>query len=118
MASDYKIEVPIGEQISGSSGSNSSNRELVGAVKKLDKTMYSTLDVIEIASSLLGDVYKMLQPLVKILSLLFMVVLLPLMPLVIELVKVIAGIITLFMKLFKGDISLWEFIVEFVKKAL
>lgn len=85
---DFKVEIPF--DMKGNGGSNKELSELNKNVKKLDKTMYLNLDVIEMLSSLLGDIYKLVQPLIKILSLLFMMAFIPLMPIIKMLVENLA----------------------------
>ena len=100
---EFKVEIPINMKGGESSGTSSKGGDSTAELKKLnkgiiklDKTMFMNIDVIEILSSLAGDLYKVLQPLFKILSLLFMVVFLPLMPLVMLLVKGLAMLVKLF----------------------
>ena len=90
MAKDFTIEVPIsakGEVGQGRAGGSKGMDELNKNVKKLDKTMFLNIDVIEILSSLLGDVYKVLRPLFKLLSLILLLIFLPLMPIFKDLIK-------------------------------
>jgi len=100
---EFKVEIPINMKGGESSGTSSKGGDSTAELKKLnkgiiklDKTMFMNIDVIEILSSLAGDLYKVLQPLFKILSLLFMVIFLPLMPLVMLLVKGLAMLVKLF----------------------
>ena len=89
-AEEFKIEVPL--NFSGS-GKNKDSDKLEKAITKLDKTVYGTIDVLEMVSSLLGDVYKLFQPLIKILSTLFLIIFLPLMPLIKGLMEKLSGVV-------------------------
>jgi phage-related protein len=83
MAEDFIVEIPfdMGES-KGSSSGNKEIKELNKGIKNLDKTMYMNLDIVEMLSSLLGDVYKIVQPLFKMLSLLLLIFFMPFMPII------------------------------------
>lgn len=95
MPEDFKIEVPI--SVKGEAGvagaRNGVKKEIEKLNKntlKLNKTMFLNIDVIEILSSLLGDLYKVLRPLFKLLSLMLLLIFMPLMPIYKDLVKALA----------------------------
>ena len=110
MTETWKVEVPTG--LSGSGGSSytgegsaagadtdKSLKDLLKGVKKLDKTMYLNLDIKEMLTSVLGDVFKVISPLFKLLSILLLVIFKPLMPLLKILMEGLAWLV----KLFNGD---------------
>ena len=76
----WRIEVPIDAEGGASSGTGEL-KELNKNVKKLDKTMFLNVDVIEALSSIAGSLFKVIQPLFKLLGILLVVIFLPLMPL-------------------------------------
>ena len=119
MVQEFKVEIPISASGgAGKGGASDELKKLNKNVLKLDKTMFLNIDVVEILSSLAGDLYKVMQPLFKILSLLFMVIFLPLMPIMKMLIKVVAGLIDGFIKLFGGKINFAEFIKGYVGPAI
>ncbi len=93
MPEDFKVEIPI--SVKGGAGAGAGDRtpaikeleELNKGIKKLDKTMILNIDVIEIMSSLLGGLRKILEPLFRLLSLMLLIIFLPLMPIYKDLIK-------------------------------
>lgn len=83
---------------SGDSGGSTDKgqRETNRLLKNLDKTMINNLDIIEMLTTVLNDVFKILSPLFKILSILFLVIFMPLLPLLKLLIKGFAALIKLF----------------------
>ena len=119
---NFVVEVPISvsggkAQAGGATVSGRGNEKLIKEVKKLNKTMILNIDIVEILSSLVGDLFKILQPLFKILSLLFVVIFLPFLPIMKDLVKIIGDLIGGFVKLFTAEIKFTEFIKSFVGPA-
>ena len=103
MAKDFEIEVPISAKGSTSSGTSGGGNPMVKELQKLNKstknlnkTMFMNIDVIEIITSLFGDVLKVIQPLIKILSLLFLMIFLPLLPVLKLLVKGLSKLVKMF----------------------
>ena len=95
MAEDFTVEVPIsfkGE--TGATGAGTGvKREMEKLNRntlKLNKTMFLNIDVIEILSSLLGEVHRVLRPLFKLLSLMLLLIFMPLMPIYKDLVKALS----------------------------
>jgi len=113
---DFKIEVPISvDGGGGSSGTqNGVKKELEKLNKntlRLNKSMILNIDVIEILSSLLGDLRKILEPLFKLLSIMLLLVFLPLMPLYKDLLKGLSKLVGAIAKITKpGGAS--EFVQE------
>jgi len=100
---DFEIAVPINVSggSSGSSGGKDSGatkeiKKLNSNTLKLNKTMILNIDILEMLSSIAGDLFKVIQPLFKILSLLLLVIFLPLMPLMNLLIKGLAKLVKLF----------------------
>lgn len=93
----FEVRVPTGGSSGGGDGGGLGQTNKL--LKKLDKSILGTVDIIEFLSRTLGDVFKLFSPLVKVLSALFLIIFLPLMPLIMLLVKGIVGLI----KIFKGD---------------
>lgn len=93
----FEIRVPTGK--GGDKGNGTSagggSKETNKLLKKLDKSMIANIDVLEILTSFFGDVIKLFQPLIKILSLLFLVIFLPLLPLLTLLIKGLASFVKL-----------------------
>lgn len=75
---EFRVEVPL--NFTGQKEKN--NDEVVKSIEKLNKTVYKTIDPVEILTSLIGDALKIFEPIRQLLSLLAMVILLPLMPLI------------------------------------
>lgn len=97
MAEEFTVDVPIGGQGGTTSATSPkespSTRELKKlntGVKSLNKTMFLNIDVIEVITSLFGDLIKLFQPLIRVLSLLFLIIFLPLLPLFTKLTKALA----------------------------
>lgn len=65
-------------------------KDLNKNIKNLDKTVYGTLDVMEMLSSLLGDIYKLIQPIFKLLSMLLLIFFMPFIPIIKLLVEKLA----------------------------
>lgn len=111
--SDFKIEVPI--SFSGGTGSKGGTDKLNDSIKKLDKTVYGTLDIMEMLSSILGDVFKVLSPIFKLLSILLLIIFMPLMPII----KLIAqGLAWLAKMLEGGGEGIWDKILSWLWVAL
>lgn len=92
---DFEVEVPIdikGEAgpAGARTGAEKELKKLNQGVLKLNKTMILNIDVIEILSAFLSDLYRLLRPLFKILSIMLLLVFLPLMPIYKSLVKWLA----------------------------
>ena len=100
---DFSVSVPINMKgTTGSAGGGGVGDKMTKQLEKLNsntlklnKTMFMNIDVIEIASALVGDLYKVLRPLFQILSLLFLVIFLPLMPIIMLMVKGLAKLVKL-----------------------
>lgn len=102
----FKIDVPINlkggtSKVSGGGGGAGGGSDqkfdaLIKGIKKLDKSIIATFDPLEILTQAFGDLIKLIQPLIRILSILFLVVFLPLLPLIMLLVKGIALLVKLF----------------------
>ncbi len=98
MPEEFKVEIPINVKGAGTMGAGAVDRsgvkkeieKLNKNTLKLDKTMILNIDVVEILSSLLGDIFKVVRPLFKILSAMLLLVFIPLMPIYKELVKGLA----------------------------
>ncbi len=106
MAEDFKVEIPISVKGIGAGAGDRSGvkKELEKLNKntlKLNKTMFLNIDVIEILSSLLGDLYKVLRPLFKLLSVMLLLIFMPLMPIYKDLVKGLAKLASVIGKLTK-----------------
>lgn len=101
MANDFTVGVPLDGLNFGGGGGNSDVakksqkelEELNDNVKQLDKDVLLTVDIIEVIGSLFQDALRILQPILKMLSLLGFVLLLPLLPLVKTIVERLADFI-------------------------
>jgi len=83
---DFKIEIPIDVQgnVGGAKGKSPATKELEKLNKNtlsLNKSMILNIDVLDVLSSLMGDILKVISPLFKLLSIMFLLIFLPLMPL-------------------------------------
>lgn len=110
MPGEFKVEIPISVKGAGTMGAGAGAggkavekelKELNKNTLKLNKTMFLNIDVIEILSSLLGDLYKVLRPLFKLLSVMLLLIFMPLMPIYKELVKGLAKLAGVIGKLTK-----------------
>jgi len=115
---DFKVEVPINAKGGTGSGSSGGNDKMVKELEKmnkntkdLNKTMFMNIDVLELASMLIGDLAKMFQPLIKILSLLLMMFFLPVLPVLKFLVKILAKVVR-FMPTF------WKMVIDGLTKFI
>ena len=88
---DFTVDVPInlkGGKISGTGGGSGKGQEQTNKLlKKLDKSIIATFDPLEILTSAFRDVIQLIQPLIKMMSLLFLIIFLPLLPIMMLLVK-------------------------------
>lgn len=108
---EFKIEVPI--EVTGGAGGAAAGggKELTQAVKKLDKTMFMNIDVLEILTQFFGDILKAVQPLIKVLSLLLFMFFLPALPVIVKLTQWIAKLASWMPKVWDNAI---EAIVQFI----
>lgn len=101
MPEQFKVEIPINVKGAGTMGAGAVDRSEVKKeieklnknTLKLNKTMILNIDVIEILSSLLGDIFKVLQPLFKILSVMLLLIFMPLMPIYKDLLEVLEDLV-------------------------
>ena len=92
-----EFKIPTGkEESSGGNGSGADMKDTNKLLKKLDKSMIANIDVWEILSGFVSSLGKLIEPLIKVLSILLMVAFLPLLPLIILLTKGFALLIKLF----------------------
>jgi len=90
----FEFKIPTGK--GGSSSGGTAIKENTKSLKGVSKGVATGNALLQILSSLMGDVMKMFQPLIRILSLLFFIVLLPLLPLIVFLTEKIADFIGIF----------------------
>ena len=116
-AEEFRVEIPFdtGSFSSGSTKKDKTTEELNKNIINLDKTVYGTMDILEMLSSLLGDVYKLLSPLFKLLSIILLIIFMPLMPII----KLIAqGLAWLAKTLSGSGDNIWDSIASWLWIAL
>lgn len=112
MGNEFKVEIPIeAGGKGGSSGNNDSN------FKKLTAAVLAGNISTKILAQITEGLMKAIEPLIKILSILFTIIFLPLMPVIKELSKFLAEVAKGLSKFLKGDISFQEMIDEYLAPA-
>ena len=86
-----EIRIPTGKGngSSGSGGVTETNKLL----RKLDKSVLATVDVMEIATQLFKGLLQLMQPLIKVFQVLVFLLLLPLLPLIMKMTEGVVGLI-------------------------
>ena len=107
---EFKIEVPINAK-KESSGNNGPG------VSKIGKGVVAGNIATKALTAVMGGLMKVIEPLTKMLSVLFMIIFMPLMPIVKLLAKFMGEVAKGLAKFMKGEVSMQELVDEYLKPA-
>ena len=117
---DFSIDIPISVN-GGGGGSDKTNntlKELNDNVKKLDKSVFGTLDIFEMLTQVLGDIFKLIQPLFKLLSIILLIFYIPFIPLIKILAGYLANVAKGLSKFMQGEIDFSTLVEEYIQPGL
>jgi len=115
----FKGQGPVATASAGGGGAAENElKKLNKGVGKLNKSVLLTIDIFEIATAAIQDLFQVLKPLFKILGLMLIIAFLPLLPLMKLLIKSFKRIIEGMLKLFRGEITLGDFLKEYLGPEL